>query len=276
MTTPLFVLNLKRSPNRREHTQNALNELSVSFEFIEAVDGTELSNDEIAQVSTGVWRCGNRTRQLFKEEIGCALSHIKILKKIVEERIEVACILEDDNRYEPEFPEIIERACSANFEWDLLFLGHHHIDRETRSRNKIEIIPGRYRAGEPIEIPLQSHAYLIKYKAAKRILEIIYPVRMPYDYYTGNAPALGIKTYVLSPTCVINAEKFDSLIQDRHHIVYENKELEAKRERVRRLYHRYPTLINLRIWIYKHTCKDYITGLLRYMRIIRKSYAKLD
>ncbi len=275
-TTLAKVINLKRSAERREHTKRELERLSVPFEFIDAVDGTKLSQEEIARVSTGIWRCGNRTRELFKEEIGCALSHISILKKIVEEKIEITCILEDDNIYDPEFPQIIERLCSADFEWDLFFLGHLHIDRETRSKNKRDIIPGKYRAGEPIEIPLGSYAYLIKYEAAKRILDIIFPIRMPHDYYGGNAPALGIKTYVLSPPCVKNANKFDSLIQDRHHIVYENKELEAKRERVRRLYHRYPFLINLRIWIYKHTCKDYIIGTLRYLRVIRSSYAKLD
>ena len=39
MDIPVFVINLKRSSERRDHTAKQLNDLGIPFQIIEAVDG---------------------------------------------------------------------------------------------------------------------------------------------------------------------------------------------------------------------------------------------
>ena len=45
---PIWVLNLRGSPEQRERITADLDELGLKYEFIEAVDGRELAPEELA------------------------------------------------------------------------------------------------------------------------------------------------------------------------------------------------------------------------------------
>ena len=126
MDIPVFVINLKRSAARRDHTTKQLNDLGIPFQIIEAVDGTDLSDSEIKNNGNfGIYKNGLYPRYLLKEEIGCALSHLNIYHKMVAEKTPIACILEDDNDFSKDFKTLLINDQLNIEDWDLLYLGHH-------------------------------------------------------------------------------------------------------------------------------------------------------
>jgi glycosyl transferase, family 25 len=277
MNIPVFVINLTRSVERRSHTVKQLNDLDVQFQLVEAINGAELSDQEILSYnSTGAWKCGFRSRYLLKEEIGCALSHLKVYRKMVEEGIDTACILEDDNDYKKDFKNLLFNELSNIGEWDLLYLGHHPGWKAigARSRKKKKLVSSHYSVGEAVEVPLGSYAYIIKQVAAKKILENAYPIRMPFDVYIGNTAVLGVRTFLLSPPCVFNSTLFDSTIYNNKIIIYQIPFIEALRIHIRKIYKWFPFLLPFRAWI--HSNKYFLFVFMRKIGILENSYARLN
>jgi glycosyl transferase, family 25 len=278
MNIPVFVINLTRSVERRNHTIKQLNDLGVPFQIIEAVDGAELSDREILHYhNSDIWKCGLRSRYLLKEEIGCALSHLKVYRKMVDEGIEAACILEDDNDYQKEFKHFLFDESLNIIEWDLFYLGHHPpcSEKGVQSKKKKELMAGKYNIGEPVEVPYGSYAYIIKKETAEKLLGQAYPIRMPLDVYIGNLVALGSRTVLLSPPCVKQHTIFNSTIyHNTENIVYTIPFFAFLRKYVRKLYTWFPFLLPVRKSIYANT--HAVAPILRKAGLFENSYARFN
>ena len=124
---PIYVISLKRTPERKLHMQRQLDALNLSYQFVDAIDKHDLHCPDYRRTLA---------RQLNIEEheiafifknlrIGaaaCALSHIKVYNLMIENNISVACILEDDGHLLPTFPDVL--AASNEVSWDVLMFSH--------------------------------------------------------------------------------------------------------------------------------------------------------
>ena len=276
MEIPVFVISLKHSIERRDHTTKQLNALGVSFRLIEAINGTELSEKEIRNNSDfGIYKFGMHSRYLLKEEIGCILSHLKIYRQMVDEKIELACILEDDNDYKKEFKDILDRIILYSNEWDLLYLGHRSgsTTREAQCRKKKRVDTLNYFFGEAVEVPYGSNAYLINLESAGKILNCIYPITIPFDSFIGNAPAIGIRTFLLSPPCAVSNYAFNSTIYSGQRIHYSTPFSNFIGRVIKKIYSFFPFLRTLRVWIFLKWNSIFL--YLRKTGLIKNIYAKL-
>jgi glycosyl transferase family 25 len=276
MDIPVFVISLKRSVERRDHTTKQLNDMGVPFQFIEAIDGVELSDQDIRNNNDyGIYKSGVHASYLRKEEIGCVLSHLKILRKIVDEKIELACILEDDNDYIKEFKDLLIGGDLNTSEWDILYLGHHSActTSEAQSTNKKQLISIDSKIGEALEVPYGSYAYILNIEAAKKILNIAFPIRMPFDSYIGNAPAIGLRTSLISPPCVLNKSVFNSTIYSHNNIIYHERFRELTDIFLRKIYSWLPFLRTIRIWFYIKWHSIFL--YLRKTGVLKNNYARL-
>jgi glycosyl transferase, family 25 len=253
MGIPVFVINLQRSGERRDHTTQQLNNLGLHFQIVEAIDGTELSDNKIRNnPDFGIYKFGMHSRYLLKEEIGCTLTHLKIFRKMVDEKIELACILEDDNDYTNDFKDILENIRSHSSDWDLLYLGHRSgpSSNEAQSRKKRELKPFNHFIGEAVEVPYGSHAYIINSEAAKKLLGCAYPINMPFDSFIGKGSASGIRTFLLSPPCVTSNTVFNSTIYTDQDILYSTPFWKFVGHIIGKIYLWFPFLRILRVWIF--------------------------
>ena len=275
LTIPVFVISLSCSVERRKHSIEQLNRLGVSYQIFEAVDGNQISDYELFNnPEYGLWEMGSRTRHLNKGEIGCVLSHFKIYQKMVEEDIKVACILEDDAVLQSEFKNFLIPGNLDSIHWELFYLGHHSrfSKKEAWSKNKQKLKLKNFSAGEPIELPGGSYGYIIKCRAASEILKHGYPIRKSLDHYTGNAPALGIQTLLLSPPCVHHNYLFNTTIAQDSEIRYRKSIVELFRSQFRKAYKWVPFLQTIRVSI--NTNLNLFLRFLRKKGIIKNSYAK--
>ncbi|MDG1893471.1 MAG: glycosyltransferase family 25 protein [Fuerstiella sp.] len=91
-----FIISLERSAERFAHAGELLSQLPLPAEILPAVDGSLLSDADIASAYQH-----NRHRPLYPfslnaGEIGCFLSHRNAWTQIVERNLDAALVLEDD------------------------------------------------------------------------------------------------------------------------------------------------------------------------------------
>jgi glycosyl transferase family 25 len=152
----MYCINLERRKDRKDSMQYQFSKQKIDVEFVNAVDGKLLEpSDEI--------------KELFRDNdfyyrrgvIGCAMSHINLWKRIVEESMseEVVCIFEDDVKY-----VMLLKNYQKNT--DVLFLSYHTNRRTEQTKQQIiKLNHLNYIGG--------THNYIITTKGAKKMLEII-------------------------------------------------------------------------------------------------------
>lgn len=125
----IFIINLKNSTKRKDFMLKQLQKYNITnYEFIDAVDGNNLSIGEIQQnfdretYNNFHKKHGKNEMYMQKGALGCALSHIMAYKKILNE-CENCLILEDDVIISKEFAEFANSDFKFPNNIDILYVG---------------------------------------------------------------------------------------------------------------------------------------------------------
>ncbi|MBW3128033.1 glycosyltransferase family 25 protein [Hymenobacter profundi] len=179
----VFVINLKRSTERKEFIQKQLYNAKIEFEFVEGVDGNALSNTYLESICD--FNPLSKTPYLFKKGVyGCALSHYNIYKKIVEEKISCALVLEDDVNINSNLKDILdalEKKIKEN-EVILLFSQNTYTPTVYSSLDREDILEN-YSIHYPLNIGALGSAagYVITHKAAEGMVSTVLPIKYAAD-----------------------------------------------------------------------------------------------
>ena len=140
---PIYVITLKRVPERRLYMQRQLDALGLSYQFIDAIDKFDLKSSQYCSRigrmfgiekaifenkyaniihRTKIWE-GKKWESAGLGQLAITLSHMKVYDSMVKNGIEVACILEDDAKLLPTFLEVLE--ITPKLEWDILLLANN-------------------------------------------------------------------------------------------------------------------------------------------------------
>ncbi len=103
----VFIINLELDSKKREYITGHFKERGISFELINAIDGRELSSDELNKLVDLKKAKEYNKNSMALGEIGCALSHCLIYKKIIDDNLDGAFIFEDDIILPKNMKEII-------------------------------------------------------------------------------------------------------------------------------------------------------------------------
>ncbi|WP_252178062.1 glycosyltransferase family 25 protein [Endozoicomonas sp. 4G] len=193
---PVFVICMEREVDRRIEVAEHLTLKGVNFEFSNAVDGHELSNDQknLYSESQSIKHGG---RPLALGEIGCYLSHTSIWQKIVDEQIPCALILESDVVLTQESIECLKNIKKSSVSWDLMMMFYREclpsIWHKTQLTKKSKIVKFTNKSS-------CTTAYLVTEQGAKKLLKHAYPLYMPVDdYMTGGYINKDLKTFAVYP-----------------------------------------------------------------------------
>jgi glycosyl transferase family 25 len=171
--TRIFVINLKTSLSRKELLQKRLAELNLKAEFIEAVNGSALSESEVREHTQPL------NYAYLPGEIGCALSHQLIYKRMVAENISKALILEDDVHLPDNVAEILSRLVMVPHSAEVTLLSRVN----KYSHQNVQPVGSGYKL-HPVHQATTAHAYLITKQAAENLLQALYPVWMVSDKWS--------------------------------------------------------------------------------------------
>jgi glycosyl transferase family 25 len=175
---PIYVISLPGSEERRAVMRAQLNPLGVPFRFFDAVDGRKLEFSRIREVAPkgGI----NYSGLLTPAEVGCAMSHLAVIRQIAEQDDEYAIVLEDDVLIMPGFRKFAHEEYLRSLpRFDILQLDGSHLTKP-RFAFKVACF-GEY---EFRALPTSHHSmYALIYarEAARRLSASLSIVTAPID-----------------------------------------------------------------------------------------------
>jgi glycosyl transferase family 25 len=232
---------------RREFVSKQLLELGLDFEIIDAVDGATLDAATIEDIYDPELAIETIYRELNRAEIGCYLSHVHVYRRMIEQDIKEVIVLEDDAELLPGFPELIEARQQFPEHGELTLLHHHGAKKYLWWKQKID---DRYRLVRFVTPAMGAVAYLIRQSAARKILSIAFPIRMPIDHMTGGDGRTGVALYGVEPPCIGHAVELqlDNTIQGRDELWAKYDHLDYGRNKYWNLLYTFLINIHVRFW----------------------------
>lgn len=176
---PIFVVNLDKDIDRWNFIKFQLDYIqSNKYERIPAVDMrkpnmSEFYKDDRISLYTKFTiqkkhRCDHK--QIDRTgAIGCTLSHYNIWKKIIDDNIDIAIVMEDDMRLMSNFYDILEKELKKyNSEFDILNLGYlkHYFS---------DIDNSKFHFG--------TGCYIVTKEACKILCKYVFPIDTHVDAY---------------------------------------------------------------------------------------------
>ena len=246
---PIYVINLRRTPERRLYMQRQLDSLGLEYQWIEAIDAYDFTDADLEGVDL------NTPNQPMA--MGCLLSHIKFYDQVIKNNHEIACVLEDDAELLPTFPDILNYEKLQKENWEVLLLLHfspltnkllkkYHkrfltSDEEQKDfSGYCQYILGtitknshqKYTKDHYIAKmakpyangwvqPMGTGAYLLRLSGAKRLKEIALANQkfILSDDLTGCADAFGIPLKLITPPCAVpyyKYTKYSAIVPKKH------------------------------------------------------------
>ncbi|PMR73065.1 LPS biosynthesis glycosyltransferase [Billgrantia endophytica] len=205
---PTYVISLPGSA-RRSRLQSTFDSIGLPFEFWDAVNGAELSAQALAEVdqehAQRDW--GHR---LNKGEIGCALSHIGLYEHMLKQGIGEAIILEDDAQPAEGFLETLAHMLSSLPQRaEIAFLHHGKAKSWPLKRSlphKHKLVRYRYPSANSRRGIFSARGYWLSLEAAKKLLALAYPIRMPADCLTGYIQRNRLNAYGVEPNLLLETD----------------------------------------------------------------------
>lgn len=208
---PIFVINLKTSRERREACERQLRRLGLTPTFVEAVDGRKMSDAGIAAVVDEEGRLRRAPQPLSKGEVGCYLSHLAVLEKIVAEDIPQALVMEDDLLAGDELPAILDALATKPLPpYDLIKLGIS--EPQVKAFTAITPLAGEARLVRHHNVVNSNLAYVITKAGAERFLRYARPIRYPVDVAMNRSWRHGLDILGVRPWPVLPNPAFNSTI----------------------------------------------------------------
>lgn len=142
----IYCINLEKRKDRRERSASEFSREGLDVEFFRATDGRIDPPSDL---------------YITPAEYGCASSHVRVWRDMVDRDHELALVLEDDVElclnFKDKLSEVIREATQVP-DWDAIFIGYVMPIFHRRVTNSL--IEGR---------PLATHSYLINLRCAKKL-----------------------------------------------------------------------------------------------------------
>lgn len=171
-----FLVNLDRNADRLAAVSKRLAERGIAFERFPAVDGRALAPEERRRSYSPVRAALVRGWGLLPGELGCALSHLGICRRMLADGRDLVCVLEDDAIPGPGFAAAL-RELESKLDVtraQVVLLSSTFCEREPQP-----VKPGL----ERIEGGMFTDAYVMTRPAAEVILCANFPVCCPADWW---------------------------------------------------------------------------------------------
>jgi glycosyl transferase family 25 len=172
-----YVINLKRSTERRATMIAQLTKSGLDHEIVEAVDGRDLDfsdpgTDALVDSSA---RVGDL---LLPNEIACVLSHLRVYERIVADELDQALVFEDDVLLTDNLLALVDAIAEHLVGAEVALLHFDSLDVCRMSLEGRESLPTARQLVSPIDVyqPTSAGAYIITREACERIIKQLLPV----------------------------------------------------------------------------------------------------
>lgn len=177
-----YVINLERSVHRREHILGEVNRFGLDYELIKAVDGAKMTDEERERL------CDMNEVRKYPEwlspgMLGCSLSHYNVYRKIIEDNVDIALVLEDDVILPDSLPVLLDEITQQIAENEVISLYYFSLKPCVLSDRDVVPLSNGFTLRYPMDVnqPITTAGYVITNAAALTLADIILPVRVGPD-----------------------------------------------------------------------------------------------
>jgi GR25 family glycosyltransferase involved in LPS biosynthesis len=110
MKVSAFIIHLTRAAERKAQVQSLVTSLPCPAEIMEAVDGREITDDQVAACYRRTLHRPHYPFELSRGEIACFLSHRAAWSAIVERGLDAGLVVEDDVAVDEPFAKVFAEA----------------------------------------------------------------------------------------------------------------------------------------------------------------------
>lgn len=207
----IYVINLDRSPKRLQEISEQLSKFGVSFQRVAALDGKLATPEQQALLDEEAYQLRHGKSSL-PGELGCYLSHVKVIREFLKSEHSFAVILEDDAILENGFVQVLQFMSRHPNLWDMVKLSGVHSGTPV----SVQTINDDYRLSIMFSKCTCSSAYIINRKAAQAYSNGLLPMTLPYDHEFDKGWAYGIKVRAVTPFVVTHNEQAPTTIVTNH------------------------------------------------------------
>ncbi|WP_420345766.1 glycosyltransferase family 25 protein [Pelagibius sp.] len=193
----VLVISLSDAEDRRAIMRARLDPLGLDYAFVEGVDGRRF--DVLAHPAyDSPRRRRGFGRDMTGGELGCLLSHRKVMEIMVAERLDPVLVLEDDAVLAPDLMAVLHALLACPVPYDAVrLIGSPKLARLTQRRvwplapgywlNRLETTPGG------------AYAYLLRRSGAEKLLPYLQRNWLPVDALMGRAWDHGLDWFIVQP-----------------------------------------------------------------------------
>ncbi len=169
----VFVVNLDAAQDRMAFMKEQLEGLGIAYERFPAIYGKALPPETLKKYHAPFRQWLKNGITLSLSEIGCALSHLTIFQKMVDENLPMACIVEDDSKLLPTLPMWLKKLDAE-------------IDPTVSAAYILHQGPDEVSVDQPFEIQeiegtTHCSVYVVTLPFAKQLIKYNAPILFPID-----------------------------------------------------------------------------------------------
>ncbi len=173
-----YLINLEKNRARLDNSKRQFDKENIPFSRIEAVNGWDMSDEEIAAVYDADAARRRYKYPLIKPEIGCYLSHIEAWRRIAESDEDGGFVFEDDFKIIAPLHPTLEALTISPENWGIAKM--FSIKEHPRIMHWKPLT--RYNdLTVPFQVPTCLLAYAIRKETAQRLVETSIPFFRPVD-----------------------------------------------------------------------------------------------
>lgn len=176
-----YVINLARSSDRRAHITAELERAGLTYDIISAVDGQDLDLSDPAVIDPSFV-----ARIVFPAgSAGAALSHLSAYRKIIDDGLNAALVIEDDIVLPPDIGRLADTVAGHLSGAEVALLSVDSPEPCRMSREGSVELSSRRLLALPIDVcqPRSAGAYVITREACERMVKCLLPIRVQADMW---------------------------------------------------------------------------------------------
>uniref|UniRef100_A0AC35U0R8 Glycosyltransferase 25 family member n=2 Tax=Rhabditophanes sp. KR3021 TaxID=114890 RepID=A0AC35U0R8_9BILA len=167
----IYLINLGRRKERMRKMREILKVTGIKYERWNAVDGKELSEEEVSKSITFLpgYKDPIYKRPMKMGEIGCFMSHYGIWAEVISKVLSRVIVFEDDIRFSKNAIKILRESVvdldKTNQEWDLIYFG-----RKKESKGGREFFVAGHSYLSTVTYSYWTLGYALSYSGALKLV----------------------------------------------------------------------------------------------------------
>ncbi|AQS35375.1 glycosyltransferase involved in LPS biosynthesis [Shewanella psychrophila] len=208
MNYKVFIINLDTNPQRLASIAERCHEIGLPFERVSGVMGNQLTPEQINEVYDTETNLRRYDKKLNEGEIGCYMSHMSCWKKIVDEQLDFALILEDDILPRPQIVECLKRFETVSLDWDYIKLHNKKLKYISESKS----LGSDMQLHKLAKLSSSGACQLVSYSGAEKMLAHALPISRPIDVDVQYWFERDLRAFAVSPS-MTDSTQFESDIE---------------------------------------------------------------